>query len=66
MTPERLIEMLSYERLCLIQRSTYQCNNDCPRCGLRQRNIDKLKMYDEVLDLIGLYGDFLVERRKNL
>lgn len=65
MTVQRLLELLSVERLCVLQNSLGRCDRDCENCNLVQKDTDILAMYDEVLDIVAFYGDLCKRRHSN-
>lgn len=62
MTTERLLELISIERLCVIQNILDKCDHDCTNCPLAQKDTEILTMFDEVSDIVAFYGDLCKKR----
>lgn len=52
MKKSRILELLEYERQCILRNSDNSCNRDCANCDLVQDSKELLTMYDQVMAMV--------------
>ena len=55
MTRERVVELLEIEHECMLRGSYDECDRNCLKCELVQKNTDLDEMYKIVIDLLKNY-----------